>query len=199
MLLGGFVAAAGVTLPGPAWAHFARHTPVESFWEATLFPYGRAEAVLAMMAVGLALGQQGPRKAAWGWLGFVVGTGLGLLGYPVLQIFYGPTGPFLFLALAAGFLTTLGRPLPTALPVAGCLAGGAIVGNAAWAVLFALGATRTALAGASASMAVVLLAASGIALGLPAAIRRPWIRIGVRVAGSWVTAIAVLLLALGAR
>ena len=147
--------------------------------------------LIALVALGLLIGLQ-PR---WGWAVLAVyGTAI-VAGLGAIALGTVPTlaeEALLTLAAVSGLLVALARPLPGA--VGGVLAA----------------ATGLALALDSPPDAIILREANltllGTALGastmlaavvqLASRLRRDWQRIGVRIAGSWIAASAILVLAL---
>ena len=89
-----------------------------------------------------------------------------------------------------GLLVAWGRPLPRGVVAFAALAGGLLHGVTNGSVMMAEGRERLTLFGVVAAVALVtLLAAAGVA-----SLQKPAARVVVRVAGSWIAAIALLLL-----
>lgn len=147
----------------------------------------------ALIVVALLLGQPGWRASRDALLAFAFALALGLA---LAAAGHGGHGghvdvALLVLAAAGGLLVALGLPWP--LPLLGAIAaaagGGIGLGAAAEA------GTPQLLALAASFVAACLGVAAGAWLaGL--AQQRPWGRILVRVAGSWMAAAALLVLAL---
>lgn len=169
----------------------------EGFYVGLLHPFAEADQFLAIAAAGLFWGQQPRAIVARTWLAFpaaVIGGMLAglLLGRPEAA------GLVLYaLALLGGGLVALA---PARLPAAGVAALGAIVGGAA-----GLAATpdpggvedaAVTAAGALAGVNAIALYGFGAASWAREQARLPWLGIGVRVIGSWIVAIALLMLAL---
>lgn len=183
-------AAAAFALPLPVWAHGAVKG-VDAFYDGALHLLLTPAAAITLLALGLALGQRGLQAAR---------PALGALAVALLAgLFFGAApGPaaarelLLALAVLTGLSVVLHRPWPpTGLVLIAALVGAA----AGWvsAPGHAAGAVRAGgLLGAF--VAALLLAAC--AAGLVQQARPAWARIGVRVAGSWLTASAVMVLTL---
>jgi hydrogenase/urease accessory protein HupE len=178
--------------PGTAHAHLVS-TRFGDFYGGLLHPLMGLEYVIPWVALGLLAALQGSRTGRWMLLAFPLGVGLGVAACLLAP----PPGRLLFGVNLASFviiggLIVLARPLP-----AGVLAGlGAAFGLAqGWdnalaitpetnAVLFFAGVT-------AASYVVVTLVTGAAAAALQQA---TWVRIAVRAAGSWLTAIGLLVL-----
>jgi hypothetical protein len=145
--------------------------------------------LIALAAAALWIGQQGRMKLALGALGGAVALGLALnhmLGAARTQD----------ALLAATALVGLGVVVAWRWPAWGVALVGGVVGvNLGRGVELgaSAGLTRAATAGGA-----WLVALAGVALGAwcVSRLRVPWLRIGVRVAASWITAAALLVLAL---
>ncbi|MBK1688030.1 hypothetical protein [Rubrivivax gelatinosus] len=183
-------AAATLALPLPALAHGAVKA-VDAFYDGALHLLLTPAAAIALLALGLALGQRGLQAARPALAALALALAAGLLAGAA-------PGPaiarelLLVLAVLTGLSVVLHRPWPplALVPMA------ALVGAAAGWVSApgpAVGAVRAgSLLGAF--VAALLLAAC--AAGLVQQARPAWARIGVRVAGSWLTASAVMVLML---
>lgn len=170
---------------GPAAAHGS--LPGGSgFLAGALHPFVAVEHLLLLLSLGLLSGRLPPQRRALGFaavgLGLLVGLTLGEAGLA------GSAAPsaILALALAGGLLLASGLLLPSAVPALAALSGVAvgIDTDVARAVAPALGVIVGAYL-------IVLDAAalSALAKSLP-------FIVAVRVAGSWIAAVALMLLAL---
>ena len=177
--------------------HAAAHSPVPGighFYNGALHPYTTPAHLIALLALGLLLGQRGLKTSSTALVAllFALALGLGLstpLGHPdtdtALLALAAATGlavvcalaltrwPLVFLAATLGLLLGLGSG-PEAL-----------AGGARWGTMFGT------LVGAAFCTAYVA--------PLVAMVQKPALRIGVRVAGSWLAASALLVLALALR
>jgi hypothetical protein len=147
---------------------------------------------LALAALGLFFGRQAQRARTAGILTFAAGLIGGIGAITAAFVFTAGTWVLLATAGAAGLLVAAG--LPTPIPLAAGLAacGGLALAFNSVPDEISTTATLAALAGTAiaASLAVTLLAAS------VAHAERDWLRIGIRIAGSWIAASAILVLAL---
>jgi len=187
-------AGAILLLPGAALAHSA--VPgIGGFYNGLLHPLVVPAHLLVLIALGLWLGQQELPRIEAALLAF----GLLLLAGLAFSRFAAPGGVQMSLllacALATGLLVAAARPLPRT--AAAALAG-------LIAVLLGL---DSAPEGSGTRAQVIALA--GVAIGahllllnvvaLTSYARRPWLKVGVRVLGSWSAASALLVLALAIR
>lgn len=144
----------------------------------------------ALIVVALLLGQPGWRASRDALLAFAFALALGLALAATGRGGHADVA-LLVLAAAGGLLVALGLPWP--LPLLGAIAAAAGGGIGLGAAAEAGAPQLLALAGSF--MAACLGVAAGAWLaGL--AQQRPWGRILVRVAGSWMAAAALLVLAL---
>jgi urease accessory protein len=175
----------------PAYAHDVVGG-VGGFYGGLLHPALVPAHALALVALGLLIGQQTPRRRAGLLAAFaaalVLGIGLIVAAFAAFYADYVVLGS----AAVAGLAVAIARPLP--LVVACPLM--AVAG-----VTLALDSVPQEI-----SMLATFLALTGTAIGaflatlvladLTAHLRRDWQRIGVRIAGSWIAASAILVLAL---
>jgi hydrogenase/urease accessory protein HupE len=151
--------------------------------------------VLVLIACALLAAQQGPRAARWTVivlpLAWVVAGAVGALSAgaavsPVLTtLSFG----------VAGTLIVLQPRLPLAAVAGFVLLVGMVHGYANGATAMPGGASALALAGASVAVFCLLT----IVAGQASTLRAGWSVIGVRVAGSWLAAVAILMLGWMAR
>jgi urease accessory protein len=145
--------------------------------------------VLALVALSLLIGQQAQRRAVLVAL-FALGMIAGLIVIVSAFATDRANDAVLTVAAVAGLVVALARPLWLAAAVLAAAAGIAIELDSVpqeismMATFLALVATII-----SAVLAVLVLSA------LAASCRRHWQRVGMRVAGSWIAAIAILTLA----
>jgi urease accessory protein len=146
--------------------------------------------VMALLALALLIGQQSWSRAVPAITVLAVLSGLG-----AIALAYVPTRAdegLLAATAIAGLLIALARPMPQAVGMALAAAIG---------FPLALGSPPEAISLRDANLALL-----GTAIGAPAAllasawmasrVTRAWQRIGVRIAGSWIAASAILVLAL---
>ncbi len=184
-----------LALPGAALAH----SPIKGlgdFYNGILHPLFVPAQLLLVVALGLLIGQQGVQRHLSAVAGYALGVvaGLTLVGqYPQLLAPERLELAILGAAVVLALLVVLARALPRVLlTVLAALAG----------LLLGFDSLQSDLAGGARAVA---LFGSGIALYLlmlyPMALAErfqgyAWTRIGTRVLGSWITASALLVLAL---
>lgn len=186
-----FLPAAGLVLlaPGPAEAHLVQ-TGFGPFYDGLSHLVLTPDDLLSVVALALLGGLSGARAgrhvlfalpAAW------LAGGVAGLARPVVDA--SPVITTLsFLIL--GLLVVLDRRLPPTLIASAAILFGLVHGFLNGAAMARVGLGLVGLAGivAAVFMAVALLAAFVVSR------RRPWERIAVRVAGSWITAVGLLML-----
>lgn len=178
-------------LPTPALAHSVGER-FGDFYGGILHPLTALEHLLAFIAIGLLAGQQKPKTARWMLLAFPLGLLLGCLG-----AFWSEPVPAVPLVnrcsfVVVGALVAVARPVPRPLLIAigvlfgithGYENGVGMTSGLAWH-LYSLGIVLSGIA------LVALAAAVAVSL------RVAWQRIAIRVVGSWIAAIGILMLGL---
>lgn len=181
----------------PASSPARAHGSVEGlgdFWSGVVHPLLEPAHLMALVVLGLVIGQRGLHHGvpgvSWLALGAALGVAAAGLGLRV------PTQvPLLAVAVLAGIAVALARPLPQA-----------VIAGAAGVLSLGIGLdSAPELALSAGAKAVVLFGTwLGICLwtlnvvALVSEIRKPWLRLLVRVAGSWISAGALMVLALWA-
>jgi hydrogenase/urease accessory protein HupE len=170
----------------PAFAH----APIEgigAFYNGILHPLLVPSHLILFIGVGLLLGQQSQPLRANAWYAFVGSFWAGLaLGQAVgLTV---PQAVLLALALITGGCVALGRSLRALLLVILTALCGVGVGMDSRAETFEQRDIWVAIIGTAIGGALILSLVGGFAAALP----RPWQRIGIRVAGSWIAAGAAI-------
>lgn len=193
-------AAVAAAIAIPAGAPAAAHGVLPGaagFIPGVLHPLVTVEHLILLLALGLLCGQVPAerRRAAFAALGLALVVGLAAAAWrgavePAVPV------AILALACAAGGLVALARP---GLPAAGIAALAALAG-------LTVGLDTDVIGAGQAGGQVLLAPGAGVAVGaylvvldaaaLAAAAARPPFAVAVRVAGSWIAAIGVLLLAL---
>jgi hydrogenase/urease accessory protein HupE len=160
-----------------------------------LHPFLVPAHVLLLLAAGLYMGQQAPRHTAESVVVFGISTLLGLGAAATGWV----TGvdPIILLALAMGaaFLLVIDRPLPSS-------AAAALFGGVALLVGFDSAAEKATIATAIKMSLGTWLCACLVVFNVAyytSRFTRTWQRVGVRVAGSWILAIAMLVIAFALR
>ena len=121
--------------------------------------------------------------------GLVVWLAGGLIGFHLPALGEMAVATTITVGLA-GLLVALNRKLPPVVLAAFALLAGAVHGLANGSVMLAEGRERLTLLGVVIAVALVVLVAAATVNGL----KKPAARIVIRVAGSWIAAIALLLL-----
>ncbi len=170
------------------------HSPIKgigAFYNGMLHPLLVPAHLLALLAVGLLIGQRAPLSSRSALSIFSLAAAISLtaavlVGTPI------PRPALLSLALVAGLAVALSWPPGMVLPIALAAAAGTLVGLnskpdgiAASQIWLSLSGT-----GLGAVLAVTYVG------GLAASLHRPWQKIAVRVLGSWTAASAFLVLTL---
>jgi len=185
---GALACAIALALAGPARAH--GDASLGDFYEGLFQPFFHPEFALAAIALALWSTQQASRTALLLCAGFAaslaIGAGTASLGWHAPVSAWAPRAA----ALAIGAAVALRLPLPSPATAGGIgVAVGLAQGHAATAAELAQIA-KPALWSAGLALGAVLLGAYANALvqRFPAF----WMQVGVRVAGSWIAAIALL-------
>ena len=186
-----FLLAAPALLPADAWAH-SQIQGMGEFSGGLIHPILTPTHLLILLALGLWLGQQRPLRLRMPMALFVLGSGAGLLlslRFPLPTLLQ-PWLAALALAFALLVVTAARFPAQAAPP------------------LFALGALviglDSAVEGAAPAKAAMTLLGTWLSVNLcvlnfayyvSLCPQRQWVQTGIRVAGSWIAAICLLVLA----
>jgi hydrogenase/urease accessory protein HupE len=182
--------AAFILIAGPALAH-PPPLGIGGVPGGVLHPFFVPAHALAIAGLGLLIGQQ----TEWGRAApfaaitaLIVGLAAMTLGYvPILM-----SEALLVLALVTGCLVAMARPLPEA---AGCGLGAAIgfaVALDSPPEVVSVREANLMLIGTGFGTTILLI----LAVEGASRLKRPWLRIGARILGSWIAASAILVLAL---
>jgi urease accessory protein len=185
------VAVALTLIAGPALAH-PPPLGIPGFPGGLLHPFFVPAHVLAVAGLGLLIGMQAPH---WGRVGpFVyiaaLAAGLGLMTLGIVPRWMGEG--LLVSAIATGTLVALGRPLPEVVGIVIAAGTALAIALDSPPEVVSLREANLMLIGTGFGATLFLVAAVEIASRL----RRPWLRVGARVLGSWIAAGAILSLAL---
>jgi len=177
----------------PAWAH-SPIPGIGNFYSGALHPFVSPAHLIALLALGLAIGQRAYgalARAKPALIALAVALGLGLLLHAAAG---DPDTDRLLLVAAAGtgLLVATARSLPMPLEALLAAAVGAAVGLASGPSDVDERTRYTMLAGTGLAAALFVLYVA-VMVGVT---ERPWLRIAVRVVGSWLAASALLVLAL---
>jgi urease accessory protein len=184
---------AGLVWAGPAYAHSLSNR-VGDFYGGILHPLTALEHVLPFLALGLLAGQQGARAARWLLLVFPLGLLLGSAFAAVAPagFWLTPLNHLSFVAL--GLLLAAAWRIPLAL----LLALGALIGLSHGYEngrdITTGGALPLFVPGVALVGFVITALASAATLALTA--RADWPRVAVRIAGSWIAAIGIMMIGL---
>jgi urease accessory protein len=154
------------------------------------------EDLLPVIALDLLAGLRGPRfgravlfalPVAW-----LVGSAAGLLLVPPITLPVAET----IVTIGLGVLLATDRPLPLI-----WVAGLAVLLGLLHGILNGSELPKTSSSGqiSAAGVAVALFVAVSLSAGQAASMRVPWARVAVRVAGSWIAAIGLLMLGWAVR
>ncbi len=191
MMLRALATVAFVLLADPAMAH-PPPLGLKGFFGGLLHPAFVSGHVLALLGLGLLIGQQMP---AWGMAApaaYIVALAAGL---GVIALAFAPTWAgeaVLVLALVTGGLVALARPLPEA---AGCVlavATGFAIALDSPPEVISVREANIMLIGTAFGASILLVAVVEAASRLT----RNWQRLGARIFGSWIAASAILVLAI---
>jgi hydrogenase/urease accessory protein HupE len=186
---------AGAFSPEMAFAHSA--VPgLKGFYVGMVHPLSTPPQLLALLALGLLLGQCWPRKFTLAWLLFALaaagGLILGFAGYGHSRA----ERALLVTALAASSLATI---TPAWFIVPGTLlagAGGLFLGIASTPDPGPLGAMIVTITGTYLGVNLAFFYASGGIGWLRDRFNNAWAHIGLRIIAAWIAAISCLMLAL---
>jgi urease accessory protein len=165
---------------------------VGGFYGGLLHPVLVPAHALALVALGLLIGQQSARPRAGLKAMFTAALVAGVIfivaAFAAQDVDYVVLG----IAAAAGLAVAVARPLPLGVSCPLAAAAGVAIEVDLVPQEISMQTTLLALVGTAlgAFLVVVLLA------DLAAALKRDWQRIGVRIVGSWIAASAILVLAL---
>lgn len=185
-----------LALPTSAWAH----SPIKGlgdFFNGILHPVFVPAHLLLVFALGLLIGQQGVQanlNAIWAYLlgvamgAVVAGAGLVLPGpMALLEL------AVLVTAMGIALLVVLAVRLPSAFLMLLGLSGGVLLGLDSVQAELQGTARHVALFGSAVALYLLLLYPMALAERFSL---HPWLRVGVRIIGSWIAASALLVLAL---
>lgn len=180
--------------PAPAWAHGAVPGVQGIYW-GMLHPFTSGPQLLALFALSLVIQQRLPdsEDVFHGfWISCLAGAGaaaLGLSGHDVDM-------PLLACAILAAVLVASAVRLPLAAVLVLAVGCGLFSGYLSWPDPGATGDMLFTALGAILGSVLIVIVVAGAVQALSQAVRWPWLPIAVRVAGSWIAAISVLLGAL---
>jgi len=179
-----------VTMPAPAFAHSVDKR-FGDFYGGMLHPLTALEHLLPLIGLSLLAGQQGAKQARWVMLalpvGLLTGAVAGVYGSPHLWIEWINRASFLLVGLAVAAAVRL----PPQLLIGISFLLGISHGYENVADITSVVAMRLFLPGlVCAGLSLVTVVAA-----ITVSRRLSWQRIAVRVVGSWITAIGLLIIA----
>lgn len=194
----GFAFLVALAFTAPAAAH-GTVEGLSGFYAGFAHPFVAWEHLLLLIALGLMLGRFAGRPARWPLIAlatsFVLGLALtraGVAASPPPLV-----APVLAEAALAGAALALGFAPPRAALVVACAAAGAMIALDTDLAVGDGSLLSAAEASAGLAIGVFVILLDTMAVGAFAA--RPSLRIAPRVAGSWIVAVAVMVLALHFR
>ena len=186
----GLLAAVLAVLPQPAQAHLVT-TRFGDFYGGMLHPLLGVEYVLPWLALGLLAGLHGENTGRWVTVAFPIGVALGIalsLIAPSPERLLVSVNLLSFVII--GGLVVVARPLASPLLVAIGTAFGAAQG---WENALAIDTgTNAGLFGAGVTVVSYIVITLVTAAAVVTLRRAHWVRIAVRAAGSWITAIGLM-------
>lgn len=184
-----------VTLwPQTAWAHGSIPGMQGLYW-GMLHPFSSGPQLLALFALSLVLQQRQPAGEDM-LISFLAGCILGAMAAAFGISGLDPDMPLTVFAFAAGVLTASAIKASRSILIVTAGIGGLLSGYVSWPDPgSASGMMMSALGGIVGSAVIIIVVAGAIELVRQKA-GWAWLPIGVRVAGSWIAAISVLLGAL---
>jgi hydrogenase/urease accessory protein HupE len=171
----------------------------EGFYTGLLHPVSTPPPLLAVLGIGVLLGQAGLQQALASLKAFALAAALGLL-LCVFGVSH-PAQELLLLSIAVT-ASSLAAIAPARLEVPGILLagmGGLLIGIVSTPDPGPLRATVVTVAGSYVGANAVLLYASGGVMWIREHLKQPWVHIGLRVVSAWIAAISCLMVALSAR
>jgi len=176
-------------VPGSAQAHLV-NSGLGPFYNGMLHLLLSPGDLLAVLAVGLLAGQSGKASARWVTIALPLAWGGVALAGLALGTAAGPGSVQVALLILLGVLVAAGVQLsPSVMASLGALTG-LVHGLENAGAFVASDSGLVAVAGAAAAVLVLTLLIAALAVSLRAA----WTRIALRVGGSWIAAIGMLML-----
>jgi urease accessory protein len=167
------------------------HSPVPGigdFYSGMLHPFLVPAQLLALVALGLMVGQYAPRSARYALPAFVLVL-LAALFFPLPVL---PELNLPYIALACGIFAVLALDSGAIGPAVFAALTAMVIGGNVRADFAFFEPSWLAFSGTALSIVLILILCSGLA----AVLRKPWKGIAVRVLGSWISAVSLMLIAL---
>ncbi len=176
------------------------HTTFQGFGEFAsgfLHPLTTPQHLLVLLACGIWLGQHRPLRLQELVSAFAAGSALGLLLTITGRIAGVPLPLLIVVGLGVGAAIALDRPFPSPARWVVCAIAGLVLGlDSGVDAGMTGGAVAKTL---SATWVSLLLCVVNFAYYVSLLPGPQWVRIGIRVAGSWIVAVALLMLAFALR
>lgn len=176
--------------PAPAWAH-GSVPGLQGIYFGMLHPFTSGPQLLALFAMALAIQQRLPDSEdvfhAF-WASCLAGAGAAALGPSGMN----PDVPLTVFAVIAGIVTASALRIPLSALLLLGITCGLLSGYLSWPDPGAKGDMMFTALGAIIGSVLIVIALAGVVEIAWQAMKRPWLQIAVRVAASWVTAIAIL-------
>lgn len=180
--------------PDAAFAHGSVPGLQGIYW-GMLHPFTSAPQLLALLAMSLVIQQRLPESEDMFhgfWVSCLAGAGAAALGLSG----HNPDLAFTLLAIVAGVLAASSIRLPLAAMLLLGTCCGLLSGYLAWPDPGAGGDMMFAALGAILGAVLIVIIVAGLVEAAWRATNWPWLPVAVRIAASWITAIAVMLGAL---
>lgn len=181
--------------PVQAQAQFAM-SATDGFEAGFFLPWLFAEQTVALVAAGLILGQHRRVSFLKMWLIFMVAIAIGLAVPPTVFSLLTLSLALLFVAITLGLLSALKLPVPMAATVSVAAVAGLLEGISSAPGASDWGAALGVAAGSALRANLFFVTPFLLADWLRGVDRWPWLSIALRVAGSWVAAIGIMMVAL---
>jgi urease accessory protein len=185
------LAGASTCWPGLAEAH-APIAGLGIFYAHLLDPFVAPSHGLLLIAAALMCGQQGRDSARRGVVAFCVAFALGLIAAQSGAIGGVREQVLLAASLVMGAAVCLDRPIGGVLTALAAAGAGVLLGLESGTAGETPRETALTLAGLATGFFYLLILIAGLTVGF----KTHWHRVGVRIAGSWIVAASVLVLAL---
>ncbi len=173
----------------PAQAHLM-NSGFGPFYDGLAHPFLVPDDLLPVIALTLLAGLRGARCGRWVVFALPSAWLAGMAAAAVIHLPSGPVWMTCALTIVLGALAAADRPWPVALVVGLAAVAGATHGFGNGRELAAIKGGGLAMAGIASALFVV----SALTAGQLATLRAHWARVAVRVAGSWIAAIGLLML-----
>jgi urease accessory protein len=179
---------------GPASAHLV-DSGLGPFYDGVAHPFVTAADALAVVALALLSGLSGKAHARSLLFLLPAAWVVGALAGRMTSLPAGVSVVGAGLLVVLGVLIAAGRRLPLAIVIAAALTCGLILGTFNGATLVGVGAGSLAAVGTGCAVFVMV----ALVAGQVSAITTDWARLAVRVAGSWIGAVGLLMLGWASR